>query len=780
MTLPVKVLLQESTYRSWVASTTFGISLLISPSVIFGQDQEDEIIEVIVVTAQKREQSVLEVPFAISAVGQEEIEAAGVNSMADIFRRVPSLAVIDQGAARKNVIIRGVQTETSTESSVNDVYLDEQRITSVIATADPRAFDMERIEVLRGPQGTLFGGGSFAGTIRYITNRANVSEFETNIAAQVSSTKKADWNYSFDGMVNIPLVEDKFALRLVGYTQEDSGFLSNSLLGLDEVAAIENIGARVGARFVPNDQLTIDFKYMIQDLEQNGFPEARGVRKNDLEQGGVTLTEELLTSKLQMYDLTWDYDLGFGTLTSSTGYLQFDFIRRNDRSLPLIRGFFDDFSLSAAQAYAMAPANVRLFINDDNDNYTFSQEVRFTSAVDANSKFAWLAGLYYEDGEEAVAVGDFLFPGAGALFETANVNGAPADFFFKEDFITQLEQLAFFGEFTYFVSDRLRATLGYRRSEFESYFTAFALIGDEPDENGDALVDELAVDPFKEKFSTFKFNLSYDLTDDVMVYAQSAEGFRLGFGSEVPPPLNPGCDVFVENFLVENGLSGFLVDGRLPGTKSDTLWVHEIGAKGAFSDGKGTFGVGYFYGDWKDILVDVDIEDITGACNTGFGANAAAATSTGVEVEFSYSFTDQFVLSGTGSYVDATVDNDEPFLGAEAGERLPASPNLQISLSGEYFWPMGDGRLGFARLDMQYIGEIIGGFEFGDERTKSGEYGLANLRVGLQSERYEWTLFADNVTNNRARVFSNGPDNEFQRTIVLQPRTMGLQFRTKF
>ena len=751
-----------------------------SPSVLGEEEQDEQIIEVIVVTAQKREQSLLEVPFAISAVGQQEIEAAGINSVADIFRRVPSLSVIDQGAARKNVIIRGAQTDTSTESSVNDVYLDEQRITSAIATADPRAFDMERIEILRGPQGTLFGGGSFAGTIRYITNRANVSEFETNIAAQVSSTKSADWNYSVDGMVNMPIVEDKFAIRLVGYTQDDSGFLSNSLLGLDNVAGIENSGARIGMRFVPNDKLTIDFKYAIQDLEQNGFPEARGLRKNDLEQSGAILTEELLTSKLQMYDLTWDYDLGFATLTSSTGYLQLDFVRRNDRSLPLIRDFFDNESLNAAQAYAMAPSNVRLFINDDNDNYTFSQEVRLTSEVGPDSKFAWLAAMYYEDGEEAVAVGDFLFPGGGALFETANVNGAPADFFFKEDFVTQLEQLAFFGEFTYFVTDRFRATVGYRRSQFESYFTALALIGDEPDENGDALVDELTVDPFKEKFNSFKFNLSYDLTDDVMVYAQSAEGFRLGFGSEVPPPLNPGCETFVQDFLVANGLGGYLVDGRLPGTKSDILWVHEIGAKGIFGDGKGTFGVGYFYGDWKDILVNVEIEDITGACNTGFDANAAAATNTGVEVEFTYSFTDQFNLSGTASYVDATINNDEPFLGADAGERLPASPDVQISLSGEYFWPMGQGRLAFARLDVQYIGEIIGAFEFGDERTKSGNYGLANLRVGLQSDRYEWTLFADNVTDNRARVFSNGPANEFRRTIILQPRTLGLQFRTKF
>ena len=482
-----------------------------------------------------------------------------------------------------------------------------------------------------------------------------------------------------------------------------------------------------------------------------------------------------------MIDLTWDYDLGPATMTSSTGYLQMDFLRRNDRSLPLIRRFLgdEDQSLTATQALAMAPPEIRLFINDDNDNYTFTQELRFASELDADDRFAWLVGAYYEDGEEDVAVGDFLLPGGGAIVMNANVDGRPADFFFKEDFITQLKQLAVFGEYTHYFSDRFNATVGYRHSIFESFFTAFALIGDEPDDDGNALEDPFATDPFQETHNTLKFNVAYDLTDNVMAYFQSAEGFRLGSG-DIPPVLNPGCEHFVGDFLVENGLTGYLVDGRLPGTKSDVLWIHEVGAKGVFGDGRGTFSVGYFYGDWKDILVDVDIEDITGECNTGFGANAAAATSTGFEFEFRYAFTDRFTLSGTGSIVDATVDNDEPFLGADAGDRLPASPNRQLSLSGDYVWPMANGNLGFVRVDTQYIGELIGAFEFGDERTVSGNYGLINLRLGLQSDRYEWSLFADNLADNRALVFANGPANEFRRTIILQPRTLGLQFRSRF
>ena len=781
MTILARQVLQPCASLKRALVAFLGIAILCGSSTLLAQEEGNQEMEVIVVTAQKREQSVLEVPFAISAVGQDEIEAAGVNSMADIFRRVPSLAVIDQGAARKNVIIRGIQTDTSTESSVNDVYLDEQRITSVIATADPRTFDMERVEVLRGPQGTLFGGGSFSGTMRYITNRANVAEFETNVAASLSSTAEAAGpNYSFDGMVNIPVVEDRFAVRLVGYSATDSGYLSNSLLGFDDVAGIDNNGARIGLRWTPNDRLTIDYKYLFQDLQQNGFPEARGADPDDLEQGGVTLTEERLTSKLRISDLTWNYDLDFATLTSATGYLQFDFLRRNDESLGFIRDVLGYDDLSTADALAMAPSALRLFVNDDNDNYTFTQEVRLASNIDSDDRFAWLAGSYYEIGDESVGLTEALAPGGGALFDNANYNGSPADFFFMEQFVTELEQFAFFGEITWFASDRLQATVGYRMSEFESSFIADEFFGDEADDDGNVFMDVYAPDPPpKETHHTYKFNLSYDLNDDVMVYFQSAEGFQLG-SSGIAPALSPRCEQLIENYLDNRGLGYLLQDGRLPGTKSDELLTREVGAKGVFANGRGTFMAGFFHGDWKDIQVYVEIPPINGECEFGFGANAAAATSVGWEAEFSYAFTDRLTLSGAGSIVDATIDKDEPDLEARKGDRLPGSPDMQLSLSGDYVWPLPNGNQAFVRVDAQYIGEIIGSFTLDDERTVSGNYGLANLRVGMQSERYEWSFFADNLADNRALVFSDGLNDVFRTTIMLQPRTIGLQFRSRF
>jgi iron complex outermembrane receptor protein len=778
---------KQATRHSFLAQWLTVISLsMLGSSPVWAQadDEDDDVLDVIVVTAQKREQSLIDVPLAISAIGQREIEAAGIESIADFYRRVPSTAVIDQGAARKNVIIRGIQTSTSTESSVTDVYLDEQRITTAIATGDPRIFDMNRVEVLRGPQGTLFGGGSLAGTIRYITNRANVSEFETNIAASLSSTDKADGeNYSLDAMVNIPIVEDKFAIRLVGYLNEDAGYLNNTLLNLTDVGAIENSGARIGLRWKPNDPFTADYKYVYQDLKQSGFPEARGRNPDALDQASATATEEWLSNEMQMHDLTMSYDFdGFATLTSSTGYLQMDFVRHNDVSLSWARNFEGDDSITTSTLLSDYDPLLRLFIDDDNDNYTLSQELRLVSDFDDDDRFSWMAGIYYEDGEEDVAVGDFTPPGGGAFIGTFNYMGEQVDWLFKEDFTTFLTQTAVFGELTWFVTDRLQLTGGYRHSEFESNFSAFAIIGEEEDEDnpGDALIDEITTDPFPEEFDTFKFNASYSLGENSLLFIQSAEGFRLGFGSEVPPPLDPGCGGFVLDFLIENGLGDFLVDGRLPGVTSDTLWMHEIGFKGSFAEGKGVFSTGVFYGDWEDIQVEVEIDDPSGQCNTGFAANAASATSKGVEGEFSYAFTDRFMMSGSGSWVDATLDKDEPFLGAVGGERLPGSPDLQLSISGDYVWPLSNGNSTFARVDAQYIGEILGAFEFGDPRNESGKYTVVNLRAGYEAEKYSVTVFVDNALNERGNVFSNGLNNEFRRTIILRPLTVGLQFRTKF
>ena len=428
----------------------------------------------------------------------------------------------------------------------------------------------------------------------------------------------------------------------------------------------------------------------------------------------------------------------------------------------------------------MAPSALRLFVNDDNDNYTFTQEVRLASNIDSDDRFAWLAGSYYEIGDESVALTEALAPGGGALFDNANYNGSPADFFFMEQFVTELEQLAFFGEVTWFATDRLQATVGYRRSEFESSFIADEFFGDEADDDGNVFMDVYAPDPPpKETHHTYKFNFSYDLNDDVMVYFQSAEGFQLG-SSGIAPALSPRCEQLIENYLDNRGLGFLLQDGRLPGTKSDELLTREIGAKGVFANGRGTFMAGFFHGDWKDIQVYVEIPPINGECEFGFGANAAAATSVGWEAEFSYAFTDRLTLSGAGSIVDATIDKDEPDLEARKGDRLPGSPDMQLSLSGDYVWPLPNGNQAFVRVDAQYIGEIIGSFTLDDERTVSGNYGLANLRVGMQSERYEWSFFADNLADNRALVFSDGLNDVFRTTIMLQPRTIGLQFRSRF
>jgi hypothetical protein len=474
------------------------------------------------------------------------------------------------------------------------------------------------------------------------------------------------------------------------------------------------------------------------------------------------MTPERLTWKFCMHAPTLEYDLGPATLTSFTGYLQFDIVRQNDVSLLLIRYFTDDDSLTPTQAIAAVDRSLRLFINDSNDNYTLSQELRRVSDRRNDPCLHRLADAYYEDGEESVTAGNFFFSSDGAVFGTANVNGQPADFLLKEDGVTGLRQYAAFTELPYEVIDSPVATIGYRHSNFKSSLQLDARIGDEPDNDGNAPRGLISGDPFTEKFDTLTLSVSHEINESMLAYARSAEGFRLGFGSEVPAPLNPGCDTFLTDFLADNVRGGFLVNARVPGATSDTLWVAEANVEGSFNEGRGTFATSVFYGDWADSRVKVESDDITGACNTGFTANAAFATSGRIEAGFPYRVTDQPRLSGTGSWRDATVDDDdEPFLGESADERCPGSPDPQLSITAGYAWDLLNGMGAFVRADAQYIGEIHSSFKFGDPRTACRKYALANLCGGVLTVPYGFTLFMDNATDNRADVFSNGIGHEF-------------------
>ena len=288
-------------------------------------------LEEIIVTAEKREQALSDVPMAIAAFGQETIENRGYTNLESFFRQVPSVSLLDGGAQRKQVIIRGIAIDAGVRAGgLSSTYVDETLVTGGSFALDPRMFDMERVEVLKGPQGTLYGGGSISGSVRYITNKPNTEEFQTNIAFDTSKTQGAKQGYSFDAMLNIPLVEGVLGFRAVAFSADNSGYYDNPYLGLTSQGQFDQTGGRLSLLWTPTDTFTATGTYFVDETFQDGWYRATGDDWAAREQ--ANRMQEVLTADAQILGLNLEWDVGWATITSATAMLDFYSYRKVDRT----------------------------------------------------------------------------------------------------------------------------------------------------------------------------------------------------------------------------------------------------------------------------------------------------------------------------------------------------------------------------------------------------------------------------------------------------------------
>lgn len=725
-------------------------------------------LEEVLVTANRRSESLFDIPISMSSISESEILNQGITNMESFYRKVPSLNILDNGASRKNIIIRGLQTSESFENSLTSVYINDLLVTADRFTINPRTFDLARIEVLRGPQGTLYGGGSMSGTVRYITNRPDPGDFHANFAATLSNTEKGSDNYSFDAMANIPIIEDVLAARIVGYTGDQSGFYKNEFLGKDNQGQVDEEGARLSILWNASDKATLLASVNYARLDQDGWFQAQGDFK-ELNQDKTI--QEGMGEKSVLYDLTFEYDFGWGYLTSVTGFLEFDSYLTEDRTF-----------LGISEVDPM----LRQAVLDDVNHERFSQEIRLVSAPESFGKLDWVAGYYYSDDENNQYVGDFLGlgndyvrPGAGEFlgaipgqdFALPNPDGSYNDSLFEERGIKEEEQHALFGELTWNWTDALSTTIGARTVKVTSSRGADALISESFSGADFAFSESFSQPEFDEEDTVYKFNVSYDVNQDFMLYAQRSEGFRPGGGEEAPF-IPPQC----------TDLATDVLGGPPQAVESDSMETYELGTKLSLGNGSVQINAAAFHSDWKDIQVELFLGG-TSTCGIFFVQNAASATSEGIELEVTAQPLDSLLLSLSGSYVDATLDEDEPDLNASGGDRLPGAPDYQFTASGEYTMPINDQWTASGYLGVQYVGEILGKFSSDPEapRTESGDFYTTNVNLRLESERWSLVLFADNVFDERAATFGfRNEQANFVETSVLRPRTVGLTVRTWF
>jgi iron complex outermembrane receptor protein len=769
------------------------------------EEKKPKVSEEMVVTSRKREETVQEVPMSVAAPTASELHDRGADTIEDVAANVAGFSVQNLGPGQSQVAIRGVSAgqivrdQPGVKEQVG-VYLDESVISLSLFTPDIDLFDMNRVEVLRGPQGTLFGSGSESGTVRYISNQPHLDIPETVGEFTASTIDNGGPGGSAKVATNIP-INSTTAMRFAGYYTRYGGFM-NAVQPDLSVKKDVNDGYRAGARvsflFKPNDKLTIIPRILYQKVDMNGWNriDEFNILANPFTttRPAVTLDDHRLftqikepyTDKFLLGDVNLSYDLGGGrNLTSITSY--------NDRNVLVVR---DATALTASitgGSIGLSPAiyNLNAPLDDATKAKVFTQELRVSGAT---PKVHWLGGAFYSHINRRYGQ-NLLVSGFEALsgIPTAGTFGAAKDVLFFSDLNYQFRQIAVFGEGTYSVNDKLDLTAGLRYYDFNEHRTQTF--------DGIFAAPGTTAGSSKAHGVAPRAMMGYKLTDNTRLNAQISKGFRLG---GINDPLNvPLCTP--QDLVTFGGRDSW---------KDETLWNYEIGSKSRVMGGKGSVNVAAFYADIKNLQATVT----AGSCSSRLIFNVPKSRSAGGEIELEFAPTDQFDLAlsatHTNSRLASTVTSTDSkgvvtvVGGIKSGARLPTVPENQMAAAATFHWVSKQNWAGYATGVFQYIGtrftqigdqapgfgtvsllsfapHNIGGpytqntFTFNPELPA---YNVVNLRVGVLKNRWDTALFINNVTNERALLALDQERGTRARVGFLtnQPRTIGITTRVNF
>jgi len=727
-----------------------------TPAVTAQESATD--LEAVIVTARKREETLLDIPQEIQAISQQQLERANLNNVDDFSRFVPSLSYNAVTPGRGTIYFRGVADDSS--SFIADasaaIYLDEQPLTQSALQPEVRLIDIERIEALPGPQGTLYGSSSQAGTLRYITNKPDVSGFESVLSLDGHSVQDGDEGYELSGVVNIPL-GDTVAVRIVGFSARDAGFIDNvfgeSLGGNfdnaefveDDINAIEYAGGRAALRWTPNDTWTVDASVVHQTMDANSYGEDNALRAGR-ELAVVRFMDESRSDEWTQLALTLQADLGWAQFTSASSYFTRDIAYHQDNT---DYTFYLTTNLGANYAvYDLGPDPVGLGWRDSPYVDRFAQEFRLQGSTE---KMTWLAGLFYERVEEGFSffsriedyedTPGFAARNAYAYYELEPGSTDNSFYHSKNDQIT--EQLAAFGEVGYSPNEQWTFTAGLRWFDHErtrEYFTQ------QPNGNDSSGLFEDGVTSTSD--ITKKLSVQYNFSGNAMAYALFSDGFRAG-GRNVVRPGNVLPADYDPDFL-DN---------------------YELGFKSRWGGGRYTLNLTAFRMEWKDYQVEVTDP---GPLFAVVVTNVGDAEIDGLSAEFTAALGDSFDFGINLQMLDPKTTSDNEIVGTEAGSRLPFSSREKGAAWIEYTHPreFAGGHL-YGRLQYSYTGNSLNGID--DAATLQPSYEIADFKVGFEAEDWEIYAYVDNFTNERAILFDQ--QSAPPGTISINwPRTWGLGF----
>ncbi|HEX4585349.1 MAG TPA: TonB-dependent receptor [Burkholderiaceae bacterium] len=741
--------------------------------------------EEIVVTAEKRTSTIQDTPISVSARSGEELQQMGITDLAGVIREVPGISLRTSGPGQTELEMRGLSSSGGAAPTVG-FYLNDYPLTPPAAALvgkvviDPDLFDLNRVEVLRGPQGTLYGSGSMGGTVKLVTDSPTLNKSAATAQGLMSWTdgpSNGGFNFGGNAMLNVPLAEDVAAMRFVVTDKYTDGFIDRIVLNpfppptnpgpcgpgwpgcvradvtgqkATEVFHRSNNerlqGGRAEVVAYPTERLQVEGLLMIQKIEDNGYSEF------DSPPGASYMAhyqpfglQEPFSDTFHLVGTTINYDFGFAKLTSATAYYSRTETQNQDDSEALY-SFFPLFGIPAQ----FGP----ILFNETDATHQLSEEVRLTSTGDG--AFQWIVGAFYARFESVFNEYSAWQPIAQYSLGGAAAN--PAGIIYQAHNPYRIKQSALFGEDTYAFTDQLKLTTGVRLYQFRS--TADEQVSGIATGTGNGS-QALANFSASNKGVNPKVTLSWEQEHRLTVYGTASRGFRPGgINQQIPASL---CTLTAETYGPDN------------------TWNFEVGEKAKLLDNRVTLNSDFYYILWKQVQ-----QTVNQACGYPLTVNAGDAASYGPEVEVAARVTPELNATLSGTYTHATLTSVPASVtqntGLTSGTNILNIPKYTMMASLNYTRQLSAGTKLTMRVTDSYVGSSTD-IAFTYEQLQP--YNLVGARIGLSGDKWSAYLFGDNLTNKHAELGVNTSSFAFQapslvRVATNQPRTIGVDLTYRF
>ncbi|MBT0670669.1 TonB-dependent receptor [Novosphingobium profundi] len=707
----------------------------------------------IVVSATRRSDATIkDTALAVTAFSGEQLERLNVTDISDLAALDPSVNIQSYGAAQNKIILRGIQSNVGATSAL---YLDESAVLggqggNILGDGKPglRLHDIERVEVLKGPQGTLFGTSSMSGTIRVITNKPDLDTWGGHVGADLSTIEDGNPLGKVDATVNAPIVPGVLAVRVTGWAETGGGFVDQLVNDQDYYKNGNDRYVR-GVRGQAKLQLSEDFSLLASVTHQRiDVDGSQAFQETNSPYLNTSPTIEIYKDKYTLASLTADYKLGFGAIVASANYTKQNVLATKD-STPTNHLY----GLSADLSFVP-----RVWFKD------FNTEIRFLS--DFQGPLQLVTGAYYEHTSSLYQTNAIQAPdGVPTCFSYAECRADTSVYEFGTNTDRTIDQYALYGQADLKPFDGFTATAGIRYfqadihdvvTNLQTVYPDFVFgIVTEPSVTGDSKGTN--------KYTTYNFALLWEATPDVSLYARAASGFRIG-GVNTATSLAQAAGV------------------EFPGTYDpDSLWSYEAGVKGYLFDQALYFDLTAYHVDWSDQQLSA-----SAAGSFAYTINAGKTTSDGAELNLTLKPTSGLTLSGSATYVVSKLAEDLPADVLSAGtigykgDRIPLSPKWSASANADYEFPVSETLAGFVGGNVSYHGSSYSSFnDENDYNTYLPSYTLLGARLGLRGEGWEASIYGENLGNEVA-IVGVVPSVDGTRMFPVQPRSFGLRFSGNF